>query len=526
MATAYVLAGRPLEQVCFERVLGLNEEHTQAFAWYDSADVRISGPFSGQSRVVALSPDPGAPDCFKGDTALRAERGGEYALEARFVWDSAGARARSVLTGTAHVPALFSIHDSAAAPGIARSGGVPGNILDTAFLAHLPPEVQIPFFARYGDTLGKLQRRNDSAGLRAYVARNGEAMRELLLRLIQQEKPFIYAKGDSVFYLNGDLNTLSHLFSSDRSPDVGAVLVTQRFDPQGGRPETAFDSPLGLKPDSGQYYFPGDIRRLILYPEARNSAGREVLDSIGVVNTWFLSGPNRLYFYGFERAYYEFHATATQVQGGGGPQDGDPRVKPRYNVKGGAGIFAGGVPDSFDVFIKTDPLTQVYSLPAVHAHACRKLGWQDSRDCREFYPEYCRAQGWKPFECGADAVRLCLDTAAAKDTALGTTCDSIAAPAAKADTDVAAFGQRLHCIEKGFPGEKACETPRAECLETPGANACKQVLWDYCLDHLWKPDACGPGLASYCHDRPRQSETLCRHADAWCADHQDSPSCK
>src|SRR4051812_23512869 len=55
-ATGYVLAKRPLTQLCFERILSLDEEHTQAFAWYDSADVRVSGPFSGQSQTVVLSP--------------------------------------------------------------------------------------------------------------------------------------------------------------------------------------------------------------------------------------------------------------------------------------------------------------------------------------------------------------------------------------------------------------------------------------------------------------------------------------
>jgi hypothetical protein len=315
---------------------------------------------------------------------------------------------------------------------------------------------------------------------------------------------------------------------------VGAVLVTQRFDPQAGRPETAFDSPLGIKPDSEQYYFPGNTRRLILYPEARNSAGREVLDSIGVVNTWFLSGPNRLYFYGFERAYYDFHATATQVQGGGGPQDGDPRVKPRYNVKGGAGIFAGGVPDSFEVFIKTDPLTQVYSLPDAHAHACREDGWQDSRDCREFYPEYCRAHAWRPPECVIDAIRICLDpAAAAADTAVRDLCASRGVTELPYSR-IVRTGKRAYCIGHGFPDVPACAAARAECLEAKGQNPCKVDLWNFCLDRGWRgapgeaapSGACGPGLASYCRDRPRLSETLCRHADAWCADHKDSPSCE
>ena len=521
-ATAYVLADKPLTQVCFERVLDISEEHTQAFAWYDSAEVRISGPFSGQSRTVVLFPDSTAPDCFQGDTALRAERGGEYALEARFTWDSAGSPTRSLVTGKAHVPAVFSVHRTAAAPSFVKTGGIPDNILDSAFLAKLSPAVLVPFLALYGDTLRKLD--GDSIALSKYLAQNGKAIQEFLVSLLEKDE-IVYAEGDTVYYLNGALNTLSHYFSSDRSPDVGAVLITQRFDPQGGRPETAFDSPFGLTPDTGEYFFPGDIRRLLLYPDAIGKRGWDLLDSMGVVNTWFHTLRNRIYFYGFERAYYDYHASATQVQGGGG-MDGDPRVKPRYNVQGGVGIFVGAIPDSFDVYIKADSLTKVYPLPAARAFACKKAGWGDSKDCREYYPEYCRSQAWKPSECGVDAIRICLDTAAAKDTALGDLCDSIAGPA-RSDAAVAAAGALLHCIESGFPDGSVCAASREACLGTKGSNTCKAGYWDYCLDRLWKPEAiCGPALASYCQDRPRLSETLCRHADEWCAAHPDSPLCK
>ena len=211
----------------------------------------------------------------------------------------------------------------------------------------------------------------------------------------------------------------------------------------------------------------------------------------------------------------------------------DARVKPKYNVSGGAGIFAGAVPDSFDVNIRIDTLAdagsetgaKAYDLPAVHAVFCRKEGWNSAQDCREYYPEYCRAQAWRPKECGFDAIRICLDTVAAGDTSLGTLCDSVAAPARAADTATARLAEAMYCIEKDFPGEAVCGAPRKDCLESKGENLCKEGLWDYCLDRLWKPEACGPGLASYCHDKPRLSETLCRHADAWCADHKDSPLC-
>lgn len=524
-ATGYVLSGRPLENICFERALEIEEEHTQAFPWYDSADVQVSGGFSGTSRALKLVPHPDSANCFRGDSSLLAERGGDYALSAVFAWDSAGTRVVTRLSATAHVPDSFSVHKTAAAPRFAISGGVPGNILDidTAFILKLPPMVRYTLNVEYGDSLLRLQ--GDTAKLNDYVRRNGKAflnrLKELLLDDYEQ-----YSEGDTLYYLNSGLNTLPHYFSSDRSPDVGAVLITQRFDPEGARPETRFDRPLGLEPDSGEYYFPGNLRRLIIYPDAKGAKGWNLLDSMGVVNTWFHTRLNRLYFYGFEKAYYSYNSTAT------GEND-DPRVKPKYNVTGAAGIFVGAIPDSFDVNIRVDTLAgqgpetraKAYDLPAVHAFACRKDGWSSSRDCREYYPVYCKAHSWLPPECAIDAIRICLDTAAARDTALGTLCDSIAAPA-RADSAAAAIGALMHCIEKGFPEGPACAPARKECLETKGVNICKQGHWSYCLDHLWKPiETCGPALASYCHDKPRLSETLCRHADEWCAAHADSPLC-
>jgi hypothetical protein len=523
-ATAYVLAGKPLTQVCFERVLDLGEEHTQAFAWYDSADVRISGPFSGQSRAVALAAINDTPNCFRGDTALRAERGGVYSLEARFTWDSAGSRVHSLVKGEAHVPDSFSIHRTAAAPSFAKTGGLPENIFDLGFVAKLPPAVRDTILAEYGDSLARFN--PDTTGIGGYIERHGEAIQNRLAFLLKHDQ-FVYHEGDSLYYLNGPLlNTASHYFSSDHGPGVGCVLVTQRFERNSGRPETAFDSPLGLEPDSDQFYFPGDIRRLLLYPNAVGGEGWNLLDSMGVVNVWFHTLRNRFYFYGFEKAYYDYHTTATQTQGGGGGEGGDPRVKPKYNVSGGEGIFVGGVPDSFDLYIKADSLTKVYPLPETHAFACNKEGWSGSKDCREYYPEYCRDHAWQPKICGADAARRCAYPAAERDTALGALCDSVSDPA-RVPTDLARLGETMYCIEKAFPAESICDAPRGDCLEAKGRNLCKDGFWDYCLDHQWRPEeACGPALVSYCRDQPRLSETLCRHADAWCAAHADSPLCK
>lgn len=522
-ATAYVLAGQPIRNACFERVLDIAEERTQAFAWYDSATVEVSGAFGGTSRTVTLVPSDSTPNCFTGDTAFRIERGADYALKARFVWDSAGRRAVSTLTGTAKVPDSFSVHRDAAAPRLAWTGGIPGNIFSQEFVLSLPAAVRDSLLAVFGDTAVQLQASGDTAGFRKYTARRGPEIRALVVDLLSAEYD-VYNEGDTLFYLNGVLNTLSHYFSADRTPDVEAVLVTHRFERTSSRPETRFDSFLGLKPDSSEYYVPGEIRRLLIYPEAKGPKGWSLLDSMGVVNTWFHTGRNRLYFYGMEAAYYQYHATATQVQGGGGPQDGDPRVKVKYNVSGGQGIFVGGIPDSFDLYIKVDSLTKAYPLSLTRAFTCREEGWLDSKDCREFYPAYCREKGWATPDCLPQAYEACAapDTA---DTLLRAVCDTLSAPSG-GNQAAARRAVARHCIDAGFPGGDLCAPAAEACLGTRGVNECKTDLWNYCLDRAWAPDQCDPGLASYCRDRPRRSETICRNADAWCAANAASPLCK
>jgi hypothetical protein len=333
--------------------------------------------------------------------------------------------------------------------------------------------------------------------------------------------------------MNGALNTLSHYFSSDRSTDVGCVLISQRFDSASGRPETRFDAPVGIKPDSDQYYFPGYIRRLLIYPDAKGSKGWNLLDTMGVVNTWFHTKKNTLYFYGFESAYYNYLSTVIQVDGGGGG-DVDPRIQAKYNVKGGAGVFAGGIQDSFDIIIDTVPGTVVYPLQVTHALFCEKEGWNDNKDCREYYPRYCRDNAYKPPVCASAAITACLFADMnPPDTALKALCAPVA-DTARLNGWSREEGENAYCIGRGFPaddpicsgasGEKGAN---ARCLETQGIDGCKETLWDYCRDHAWQPDSvCGPGLASYCHDKPRLSETLCKHADAWCAANPASVLCK
>lgn len=114
---AYVIADRPVNRICFQRLLSLDEASADNFAFYDSATVKISGNFSGHDSTLSLAPESTYPNCFDGPADLLAERGKNYSLDAYFVWDSSGKSVRSHYTAEATVPSVFSI-SSAFAPDI------------------------------------------------------------------------------------------------------------------------------------------------------------------------------------------------------------------------------------------------------------------------------------------------------------------------------------------------------------------------------------------------------------------------
>ena len=452
-ASVYAVADRPADNVCFERQLSLDEGASDAFPFYDSASVGIAGVFSTGPSTLLLNPLYDTPNCFSGATGIHFLRNQSYQLTARFVWDSSGTEVVSVLHATAHIPQSFRISDTVVAPKLAQTGVVAAGPLDT-------------------NTNYQLSR-------------------------------FSYHRNDSVFYIGGtsQMNNLSHYYHSVRSADVNGVLVTQRYDTNAGRPITSFDVILGLKPDTSQFYYPGDIRRLILYPSTISQSGYNVLDSMGVVNVWFWSGRNRLYFYGTEKSYTDYINTNVGV-------DQNPKIKPLTNVQGGMGFFSGMVVDSFDVFIKTDAQTQVYDYAATRAYTCRDKGWFGSRDCAGWYHQFCKDNENRG-DCHLDAVYRCLDPVvkASDTTGLCTAAQSYAAT----DTALNIEATRRFCIDNNYPTNvAACASVKNECVTGSLANGCQLVLWKSCELDYWKPAACTEGRKSYCREYGDTQKELCR----------------
>ena len=106
---AYVIDGRPVTGVCFQRLLALDETLSENFAYYDSASVTISGNFSGSDTTITLSPQSVKPNCFDGPSDMIAKRGKTYSFDAVMHWDSAGRAVTSHYTATASIPSVFSI---------------------------------------------------------------------------------------------------------------------------------------------------------------------------------------------------------------------------------------------------------------------------------------------------------------------------------------------------------------------------------------------------------------------------------
>jgi hypothetical protein len=110
---AYIISGRPVEEVCFDKMHALDETRMQGFAFYESANVKITGSFNGNDTSFFLSQNiqnfANKPNCFVGPKDLLADIGGKYEIDASIVWDSAGKRTTSNFHAKTYIPQEFKV---------------------------------------------------------------------------------------------------------------------------------------------------------------------------------------------------------------------------------------------------------------------------------------------------------------------------------------------------------------------------------------------------------------------------------
>jgi hypothetical protein len=151
--TAYIISGRPIENVCLEKMHNLDEVHLRGFAFYDSASIQITGHFNERDTSIFLKPDTAYfahnPNCFVGDKKLMAKAGENYEMNVSVVWDSAGKKTTSKFSAKTYIPKKFKIK---------RAYDLLGkryNEKDTIF--YLPPPMDMKanyFIPEYSDDVG------------------------------------------------------------------------------------------------------------------------------------------------------------------------------------------------------------------------------------------------------------------------------------------------------------------------------------------------------------------------------------
>jgi hypothetical protein len=111
--TAYIVSGRPVKNVCFEKMHSLSEVYLRGFAFYDSASIEITGSFNGKDTSIILKPDTAYfahnPNCFIGDENLMADAGKNYEMDVFVTWDSTGKKTTSKFSAKTHIPKKFKI---------------------------------------------------------------------------------------------------------------------------------------------------------------------------------------------------------------------------------------------------------------------------------------------------------------------------------------------------------------------------------------------------------------------------------
>jgi len=496
---AHVISDRPISEVCFTKMLKLTETNVDAFAFYDSASVRITGPFSGSSVTLQLTPRNDNPNCFEGPADQIAQVGGRYTLEATFRWDSSGTMVLSQFRSQTYIPENFSVETALApAPALQENAFADPRVLDALISA-------------YGDTIITLM--SDTASAIVFYQQNAQGISQILRNILSP-----YQRGDTLYYMAPPNDLLSHFFVPRYDDQVGGVLITQYFDTTNTAfGESTFDSFFGMKADTLDKAMVGNRHRLsFLRNEDVGSVGN-AMDSLGVTNGWFVIGRNDFLFYATTMEYADYLYTAIQSVD-------DSRILPKYNIDGGAGIFAGMMVDTFTVYAKAQPGAKSYPYMRARTLFCKAEGW-DGKECRSHMPSFCAENGYRDHECWPMAVKTALDSGLAWNALLADTVPSDSFPAVRYG------GEKKWCIANGFPDSLASATCKAEyslAMASDTVNQSMRDLWNWCSDRNWPLDLhpqCGNALVSRVRLEKRTSSVLEREITRWCAAHPQDPQC-
>ncbi len=495
---AHVVAGWPLQNVCLQPQLAITQTVSNDFAFYDSAHVQISGQFSGHDSAVSLIPSTANPNCFEGPANLLPAPGKPYSLDIVVSWDSSGSSRTSHYTASTKTPSHFHIAEVQALV-VAQ----PDTFLNT-------PDLPTEYNALFNDSL-EIFKTNRPAW-DAFLFKNQLTMFAILGRT---RAPF--SEEDTLILLNPPLDLNAHAVVTDYSEDVGGILTTQFFGDDAGKGASSFHGFFGGPPDSTQKWEFGHTHRLDYTPSLEVFGEANMMDTLFISNAYLYVGDTKFFFFATDSNYWPY--VSNSIRGAD-----DSRIRPTSNITHGQGVFVGMVVDSLTLHTRALPGSVVWPYSRTSILACRSNNWEDSKGaCQERLRDFCVDSLSTAADCRTTAIATALDSGLAWNALMLPDTDQSVLDSAQA------MGERRQCMASDFPSESWCEIPRNDCLVSTQETACKQELWDWCINGGWPIEtsyACGSGLVSWMRLQNKTSPALIHARDQWCATHKSDSQCK
>lgn len=463
--------------VCFSKVYSLKESSAENFAFYDSANVTISGKFSDGKTEVDMGPVDrySKPNCFHTYVSSTGIPGESYTLKAFFKWDSAGHTVESEFKAVAKIPTKLK------AKGI------------------VPPSMGKPTFV-----------------------------------------PNDY-KRQSFKHLDFPFDVLSYKIPLDFDESVRGVLTTMGYDnKEGGESmNNTINGMMGslVEPDSLGYtgislISPNYNETSLGYTTRMSVGGLNTLDTFEFTGMTTPIGEMVIRFYATDQAYSDYKNTVISALD-------DPRIKPKSNVENGMGVFSGMYKDSllmevtaedyvpFDHIQKVNCANTSYDPDSVSSKACRLLGESvciDTVQCVE-------GCGYK-YEVNQE-MGMCYPMAVKLAMSLDTNKWSLFLPdtlAQKKKDEAYADGLKRYCVANNFKNNSLakCDDIYNDCQVAPEKNYCKKYLWQWCSDRDWdmlEYPQCGTGLVSRYIIEKMKSSILERVVKSWCKENPKDKQC-
>lgn len=464
-------------RVCFSKVYELTESSAENFAFYDSADVSVSGKFGNGKSKAQLVPmaSSGKPNCFSAEVADYTGVPGEaYALKAFFKWDSAGHKVETEFSAEAKIPTMLKAKGVVPPSMMGKSELVPND-----YESHSFKHIDFPF------------------------------------------------------------DILSYKIPLDYDESVYGVLTTMGYDNKGGG-ESMNNTINGmmsnlLEPDSMGYtgislISPHYNETSLGYTTRMSFAGSNTLDTFEFTGMTTPISKMVIRFYATDQAYSDYKNTVISALS-------DPRVKPKSNVENGMGVFSGMLKDSLLLEVTAEDYVPFeYIQKASCANYSYDPDSSGSMACRMRLEDICidtvDAEDGAEYEVAQD-FGMCYPIAVKFAMSLDTSKWSLFLPdtlAQKKKDEAYADGLKRYCVANNFKNNSLakCDDIYNDCQVAPEKNYCKKYLWQWCSDRDWNMDEypqCGTGLVSRYIVEKMNSSILERVVESWCDEHSDDKQC-